>query len=70
MIEECKDRSVTIRMNSNDYQYLAALAYITGMSVSAYIRTLAQASVNAAKASEAKGAFKLEDIKTILDDKL
>lgn len=68
MIAEKKDRSVTIRMNSTDYDYLAAVSYVAGMTVSAYLRTLAQATVNAAKAQEKQGAFKVEDIKAILHD--
>ena len=70
MIDQIKDRRITIRLSSSDYDYLAALAYMGGMNVSKYIRILAQASIAAAKVQEQKGVFKLEDIKAILDDKL
>ena len=70
MIDKKKDRRITIRISSSDFDYLAAVAYIAGMNVSKYIRTLAQASISAAKVQEQKGAFKVEDIKAILDHKL
>lgn len=70
MIDKKKDRRITIRISSSDYDYLAAVAYIAGMNVSKYIRTLAQASISAAKVQEQKGAFKVEDIKALLDHKL
>jgi hypothetical protein len=41
---------------------------MAGMTVSKYVRMLAQASISAAKVQEQKGAFKLEDIKAILND--
>lgn len=68
MIDEKKDRRFTIRISASDYDYLAAVAYMAGMNVSKYVRLLAQASISAAKVQEQKGAFKLEDIKAILDD--
>lgn len=68
MIDEKKDRRLTIRISASDYDYLAAVAYMAGMNVSKYVRLLAQASISAAKVQEQKGAFKLEDIKAVLDD--
>jgi uncharacterized protein (DUF1778 family) len=68
MIDEKKDRRLTIRIAENDYDYLSAVAYMAGMTVSKYVRMLAQASISAAKVQEQKGAFKLEDIKAILND--
>lgn len=70
MIDEKKDRRITIRISENDFEYLAAVAYMAGMNVSKYLRMIAQASISAAKVQEQKGAFKIEDIKTLLDDKL
>ena len=70
MIDKKKDRRITIRISSSDFDYLAAVAYMAGMNVSKYIRTLAQASISAAKVQEQKGAFKVEDIKALLDHKL
>lgn len=68
MIKENKDHRITIRISTSDYDYLAAVAYMAGMSVSKYLRMIAQASISAAKVQENKGAFKLEDIKAVLDD--
>lgn len=70
MIDEKKDCRITIRLSKNDFDYLSAVAYMAGMTVSKYIRMLAQSSIAAAKVQEQKGVFKLEDIKAILDDKL
>ena len=70
MIDQKKDRRITVRIAGSDYKYLAALAYMAGMNVSKYVRMLAQVSISAVKVQEQKGAFKIEDIEAILDDKL
>ena len=70
MLDSIKDRRITVRLCSEDYDYLLAVAYMAGMDVSKYVRTLAQASVSAARLQEQKGAFKLEDIKAVFNDKL
>ena len=70
MIDKKKDRRITIRISSSDFDYLAAVAYMAGMNVSKYLRMVAQASISAAKVQEQKGAFKVEDIKALLDHKL
>ena len=65
-----KDKKITFRVSNEDFDYLRVVASIAGMSVSAYIRTLAQATIMAAKTQEKKGAFNVEDIKAVLDHKL
>ena len=65
-----KDKKVTFRVSEQDFDYLRIVASIAGMTVSAYMRTLAQATILAAKTQEKKGAFKVEDIKAVLDHKL
>jgi hypothetical protein len=40
---------------------------MTGMSVSKYVRTLCDASINAVKISERQGKVNIEDIKAILN---
>lgn len=70
MIDQKKDRRITVRISDSDYKYLAAVAYMAGMNVSKYVRMIAQASISAAKVQEQKGAFKIEDIEAILNDKL
>ena len=68
MLEENKDKKISIRLSENDYSYLQALAYMAGMTVSKYIRTLCDASINAIKLSEKQGKVNLEDIKALLND--
>lgn len=70
MIDEKKDCKVTFRVSSSDYDYLRALAYMGGMTVSKFVRSLAQSSITAVKLQERKGAFHLEDFKALFDDKL
>ena len=70
MLQESKDKKISIRFSENDYSYLQALSYIAGMTVSKYIRTLCDASINAVKLSEKQGKVNIEDIKALLNDKL
>ena len=65
-----KDKKITFRVSEEDFDYLRVVASIAGMNVSAYMRTLAQATIMAAKSQEQKGAFNVEDIKAVLDHKL
>lgn len=68
MLEEQKNKKISIRLSDSDYLYLQALAYMAGMTVSKYIRTLCDASINAIKISEKQGKVNIEDIKTLLND--
>lgn len=70
MLQDNKDKKISVRISEKDYQYLSIVAYMAGMTVSKYIRTLCDASINAIKISEAKGQVNVEDFKTLLDDKL
>lgn len=70
MLQENKDKKISIRLSENDYSYLQALSYMAGMTVSKYIRTLCDASINAMKISERQGKINIEDIKTLFNDKL
>lgn len=70
MLQEVKDRRITIRLPSKDFEYLQAVSFMAGMTVSKYIRTLCDASINAVKLSEKQGKVNLEDIKALFDDKL
>lgn len=68
MLAENKDKKISIRLSESDYTYLQVLAYIAGMNVSKYIRTLCDASINAIKISEKQGKVNIEDIKALLND--
>lgn len=68
MLAENKDKKISVRVSESDYRYLAAVAYMAGMTVSKYIRTLCDASINAVKLSEKQGKVNIEDIQTLLDD--
>lgn len=70
MLQDNKDKKISVRISDKDYKYLSVVAYMAGMTVSKYIRTLCDASINALKISEAKGQVKIEDFKTLFDDKL
>lgn len=68
MLTENKNKKISIRLSEIDYNYLQALAYMAGMDVSKYIRTLCDASINAIKLSEKQGKVKLEDIQAVLNN--
>ena len=68
MIQEQKDKKISIRLSENDFMYLQALSYMAGMTVSKYIRTLCDASINAMKISEKQGKVNIEDIKALFND--
>lgn len=70
MLQDNKDKKISVRISEKDYEYLAVVAYMAGMTVSKYIRTLCDASINAIKISEAKGQVNIEDFKTLFNDKL
>jgi predicted DNA-binding protein len=70
MLQENKDKKISIRISKKDYDYLQVIAYMAGMTVSKYIRTLCDASINAVKVSEKQVRINIEDIKAILNDNL
>ena len=70
MLDENKDKRITVRFSESDYKYLALIAYMTGMTVSQYIRTICAGVINAAKLSEKEGKITDEDFKALFDDKL
>lgn len=70
MLTDNKSKQITFRISETDYEYLSAVAFMAGMTVSKYIRTLCDASINAVKLSEKQGKVNLEDIKAIQHNKL
>lgn len=68
MLTPNKDKKITFRLSDEDYQYLNAIAFMSGMTVSKYVRTLIDASINAIKVAEKQGKVNLEDFKTVQHD--
>lgn len=68
MISENKSKTVQVRVSESDYKYLLIISKMVGITPSQYVRSLIQATVNAAKVQEQKGALKIEDFEGILDD--
>ena len=70
MIKEKKDKRITMRLSYTDYEYLGVVAYMAGMTISQYFRTVLNASIAAIKVQEKKGTVNIEDIKAIFNNKL
>ena len=68
MLTEKKEKRIAIRIAETDYDYLLAVAYMAGMTVSKYVRTLCNASINAAKMQELQGRLNIEDFKKLRND--
>lgn len=68
MLTEKKEKRIAIRISETDYDYLSAIAYMAGMNVSKYVRTLCDASINAAKMQELQGRLNIEDFKKLRND--
>lgn len=68
MISENKTKVIQVRVSESDHKYLLIVAKVVGMTPSQYVRSLIQATVNAAKVQEQKGALKIEDFEGILND--
>jgi hypothetical protein len=68
MISENKTKTVQVRVSETDHKYLIIISKMVGMTPSQYVRSLIQATVNAARIQEQKGALKVEDFEAILDD--
>jgi predicted DNA-binding protein len=69
-LEKQKEKTISFRVSEEDFRYLNALSFMAGMSVSKFIRSMCDASINACKLQVSKGAIKLEDIETIRNNKL
>lgn len=67
MITENKNKTLQVRISESDHRYLLIVSKMVGLTPSQYVRSLIQATVNAAKVQEQKGALKIEDIEGILN---
>lgn len=68
MITEPKTKRLTIRLTESDFDYLRVVSYMAGMTLSQYLRTLCDASINAVKVAESEGKVNIANIKTLLND--
>lgn len=69
-IEDNKNKTISLRLSSEDYKYLSIVAYMGGMTISRYLRSLASASINAVKLNVQQGKIKIEDFETIFNNQL
>ena len=49
MVADKKEKTISLRITPEDYDYLFVVAYMTGMTVSAYMRTVLNGCVAAVK---------------------
>lgn len=69
-LETKKDKSITFRISEEDFRYLNAVSFMAGMTVSKFVRTMIDASINGAKVAVSQGKVNLEDIETLCNNKL
>ena len=69
-LDNKKEKTISLRLNEEDFRYLNAIAFMAGMTVSKFIRTMLDSSINGAKLAVSQGKVKLEDIETLRNDKL
>lgn len=67
-VSQNKEKVVSVRFPVSDLEYLKATAFVMGMDVSQFIRTLCSTAINAAKLQEQKGQLNLEDFKALQHD--
>lgn len=70
MLTENKNKTIQVRITETDFKYLLVVSQMVGMSPSQYVRSLIQATVNAARVQEQRGVLKLEDFQTVFDNQL
>lgn len=54
MVKDKKDKSMTFRLSTEDYQWLEKVAFTMGTTPSKLVRQLIQVSINAQKMAEVK----------------
>lgn len=65
-LSENKDKRITVRLSETDHNYMRVASYMAGITISKYFRQLVDATVNAMKVQERKGAFNLEEMLTVI----
>lgn len=67
-LTEKKEKVVSLRMPVEDYELLVYASWHLGLSVSKYIRMLADTTLSPLKLKLKQGLIKYEDIKTVCDN--
>lgn len=67
MIKDKKDKTMTFRLSSEDYEWLEKASFSMGSTPSKFVRQLIQMSINAQKAADqalaaAKNEMKLPEV--------
>lgn len=70
MLDERKEKRITIRLSADDYEMLSYVSFVAGMTNAKYVRTLIKATVAAVRVQRAKGVITDADIKAVLDSEL
>lgn len=70
MLSQNKNKTISLRIAEEDYKLLKVVAYMTGQSVSKYVRMYIDSSINALKMQIKQGKITNEDVETIFNDKL
>lgn len=67
-LTENKDKRITVRLTQSDYEYMRVASYMAGITISKYFRQLIDATVNAMKIQEKKGAYNLHEILAVIKE--
>lgn len=67
-LTENKDKRITVRLTQSDYEYMRVASYMAGITISKYFRQLIDATVNAMKIQEKKGAYNLQEILAVIKE--
>ncbi len=68
MVKEKKDKTISLRISEDDYMYLYVVAFMTGNSVSGYLRMLLNSSINAVKVGLETGKVNKAQFDSIIDN--
>lgn len=69
MVADKKEKTISLRITPEDYDYLFVVAYMTGMTVSAYMRTVLNGCVAAVKTARKTGQLPEDQFSAILAEK-
>lgn len=67
---ENKTRRIEVRVTEDEYNLIRVFAYTIGSTPSKMIRMFIDTTINGIKLKIKRGELNVEDIKSVLDDKL